>query len=40
MLDPSTTRRRPSKSFGQATFAGPVSSSIVRNITPFADPGI
>jgi hypothetical protein len=29
------------RSFGQTTtFAGPVSSSIVRNITPFADPGI
>jgi hypothetical protein len=41
MLDPSTTRRRRSKSLGQKTaFAAPVSSSIGRNMTPFADLGI
>jgi hypothetical protein len=40
MLDPRMTRRRFSNSFGQTmTFAGPVSSSIVRNMTPSADPG-
>jgi hypothetical protein len=36
----STTRRRFSKSVGQTTrLAGPVSSSMVMNITPLADPG-
>jgi hypothetical protein len=38
--DPRTTRRRFSNSIGQTTrLPGPVSSSMVMNMTPLADPG-